>query len=131
MSRQGVVAFSRSLRYRNRTVRLSDGSEHTFLVGEEKGIDVRLALDVIRLAHRREFDVAVVFSQDQDLSEVADEIRVIAREQSRWIKIACAFPVSPTSINHRGITKTDWIKIDRATYDACLDRHDYRSEVQS
>jgi hypothetical protein len=46
-------------------------------------------------------------------------------------KIACAFPVSPTSINHRGITKTDWIKIDRATYVACLDRHDYRSEVQS
>ena len=44
---------------------------------------VRVALDVIALAHRREYDVALVFSQDQDLSEVAEEIRTIAREQRR------------------------------------------------
>jgi len=94
--------------------------------GEEKGIDVRIALDVIRMAHRDEYDVALLFSQDQDLSEVAAEIRVIAREQNRWIKIACAFPSSPTSRNRRGIDRTDWIPIDRATYDACLDRRDYR-----
>ena len=87
---------------------------------------MRIALDVIRLAHRREFDVALIFSQDQDLSEVADESRAISHEQGRWIKIACAFPFSPTSCNKRGINKTDWIKIDRATYDACLDPRDYR-----
>ena len=81
MSWHGVHVFSRPLRYRNRLVRLPDGSTHTFLAGEEKGIDVRIALDVIRMAHRREFDVALVFSQDQDLSEVADEVRVISREQ--------------------------------------------------
>lgn len=126
MGRQGVQVFSRTLRYRNRTVRLPDGTEHTFLAGEEKGIDVRIALDVIGFAHRREYDVAVILSQDQDLSEVAEEIRVIAREQDRWIKLACAFPSSPTSRNRRGIDKTDWIRIDRATYDACLDRRDYR-----
>jgi uncharacterized LabA/DUF88 family protein len=126
MGRQGVHVFSRSLRYRNRTVRLPDGTAHTFLAGEEKGIDVRIALDVIRLAHRGAYDVAVILSQDQDLSEVAGEIRAIAREQNRWIKIACAFPSSPTSRNRRGIDKTDWIKIDRAMYDACLDERDYR-----
>ena len=126
MGRQGVQIFSRPLRYRNRTVRLPDGHEHTFLAGEEKGIDVRIALDIIRLAHRREFDVALVFSQDQDLSEVADEIRIIAKEQCRWIRIASAFPSSPTVRNRRGINKTAWIRIDRATYDACLDRRDYR-----
>jgi uncharacterized LabA/DUF88 family protein len=128
MGRQGVRVFSRTLRYRNKTVRLPDGTTHTFLTGEEKGIDVRIALDVIRLAHRREYDVAVVLSQDQDLLEVAEEIRAIAREQDRWIKVACAFPSSPTSRNRRGIEKTDWIKIDRATYAACLDRRDYRSK---
>jgi uncharacterized LabA/DUF88 family protein len=79
ISRQGAHVFSRPLRYRNRSVRLPDGSRHTFLAGEEKGIDVRIALDIIRLAHRDAYDVAVVFSQDQDLSEVAEEIRVIAR----------------------------------------------------
>ncbi len=118
--------FSRPLRYRNRTVELPDGTQHTYLVGEEKGIDVRIALDVIRLANAGEYDVAVVFSQDQDLSEVASEIRTIARQQNRWIKIACAFPSSPTTKHRRGIEKTDWIRIDRSTYDACLDRRDYR-----
>lgn len=126
MSRQGMVTFSRSLRYRNRQFRLPNGTVHVFLAGEEKGIDVRIALDVIRMAHRREYDVAVVFSQDQDLSEVAAEVRVIAHEQKRWIKIASAFPSSPASRNRRGIEKTDWIKIDRATYDACIDPRDYR-----
>ena len=108
------------------TVKLPDGSTVSFLHGEEKGIDVRIALDVIGIAFRNEYDVALVFSQDQDLSEVADEIRVIARQQSRWIRIACAYPVSPTTKNRRGINGTQWIHIDRATYDACVDPRDYR-----
>ena len=128
MGRQGVHIYSRPLRYRNRRVRLPDGSEFTFLAGEEKGIDVRLAIDVIRKAHRQEFDVALIFSQDQDLSEVAKELRQIAREQRRWIKAASAFPRSPTSANRRGIDQTDWIPIDRATYDTCLDKRDYRAK---
>jgi len=126
MGRQGVHVYSRPLRYRNKTFTLPDGGAHTILVGEEKGIDVRIAIDVIGLAHRNVYDVAVVFSQDQDLSEVADEIRVIAREQGRWVKMASAFPSSPTSRNRRGINKTDWIRIDRATYDWHIDRRDYR-----
>lgn len=128
MGRQGVHVYSRPLRYRNRRVHLPDGSEFTFLAGEEKGIDIRLAIDVIRRAHRQEFEVALIFSQDQDLSEVAKELRQIAREQRRWIKVASAFPRSPTSTNRRGIDQTDWIHIDRATYDACLDRRDYRAK---
>jgi len=127
MGRQGIYVFSRSLRYNNRAVTLPDGSTHTFLAGQEKGIDVRIALDVIRLAHRSEYDVAVIFSQDQDLTEVVQEIRVIAQEQNRWIKVACVFPSSPTLRNRRGINGTDWVRIDRATYQSCLDARDYRS----
>ncbi len=126
MGRQGVHVYSRSLRYRNKRFTLPDGSVHTMLVGEEKGIDIRLALDVIRLAHGQAYDVVLVFSRDQDLSEVADEIRTISREQERWVKIASAFPVSPTTKNQRGIDKTDWIPFDRALYDSCLDPRDYR-----
>jgi hypothetical protein len=37
-----------------------------------------------------------------------------------------AFPMSPTTRNRRGINKTDWLRIDRATYDICVDRRDYR-----
>jgi uncharacterized LabA/DUF88 family protein len=128
MGRQGIVVYSRALRYRNKTVRLPNGSTQTFLHGEEKGIDVRIAIDVIGMAVRNEYDVAVVFSQDQDLSEVADEIRIVARQQGRWIKIACPYPMSPTRINRRGINGSDWIQIDRKTYDSCLDPKDHRPQ---
>ena len=130
MGREGAVTFQRALRYRNQTVTLPDGRQHTFLVGQEKGVDIRIALDIVRLAHRRVYDVALVFSQDQDLSEVAHELRAVAGEQDRWLKIASAYPSSPTSRNTRGIDKTDWIPIDRATYDGCLDRRDYRPKLK-
>ena len=126
MGREGVVTYSRSLRYRNQRVTLPDGTESTTLVAQEKGIDVRLALDLVRLAHSGAFDVALVFSQDQDLSEAATELRTIARERNRWLKIACAYPVSPTSRNTRGINGTDWIRIERAVFEGCLDARDYR-----
>src|SRR5580658_7039543 len=126
MGSKGTIVFRRPLRYRNETVTLPDGTTSSVLVGEEKGIDVRLALDIIRLAFRNEYDLAVVLSQDQDLSEVADEVRTIAKLLGRWIHIACAYPMSPTRKNTRGINHTDWIQIDRKMYDACLDPKDYR-----
>jgi uncharacterized LabA/DUF88 family protein len=126
MGRQGIRVFTRPLRYRNKTVNLPNGFVHTFMTAEEKGIDVRIALDVIGKAVRDEYEVAIVRSQDQDLSEVADEIKTIAPQQGRWIRIACAYPVSPTITNKRGINGTQWIKIDRQTYDACIDPKDYR-----
>ena len=127
MGRMGIKIFSRSLRYNNQEMKCpSCNKSYTTLVGHEKGIDVRIALDIIRFAHKKLYDVALVFSQDQDLTEVADEVRRIASEQHRWIKIASAFPVSPTYKNESGIGKTDWIKIDRQTYDSCIDHTDYR-----
>ena len=126
MGTRGVSVFSRELRYRNRSVQLPDGTETTIPVGEEKGVDIRIALDIVSFAREGVFDVAMVFSQDNDLSEVADEVRKIASSQNRWLKISSAFPISPTSRNTRGINKTDWIKIDRQFYDSCLDANDYR-----
>lgn len=90
-------------------------------VGREKGIDISIGVDVIRLALARVFDVAIVFSQDNDLSPVADEIRIIAGEQKRWLKIASAYPYGGKTKFKRGIDKTDWVPIDQATYEACKD----------
>jgi uncharacterized LabA/DUF88 family protein len=126
MGTRGIKTFSRGLKYRNQTVLLADGSTTTVLVGQEKGIDVRLALDVVRLARENEYDVGLVFSQDQDLSEVADEVRSISIDQNRWIRVSCAYPVSPAYKNTRGINKTDWIKMQRDLYDTCIDLNDYR-----
>ena len=113
-----VQTFSRPLVYR-------DG------IAQEKGIDVRLALDAVRLAHEAAYDVALIFSQDQDFSEVAVEIRRIAAAYDRWIKVACAFPVSSVYLNKRGIDKTDWITIDHALYDQAIDPVNYRSRFPS
>jgi uncharacterized LabA/DUF88 family protein len=154
LRRQGVHVYTRPLRYRDKithwpgTVRilLPDGTElpagtclhradgtllptgTQFRVhsADEKGVDIRIALDILKLAFDSVYDVALVFSQDQDLSEVAEEIPVIARLQGRWIKIACAFPDDAACHNHRGINRTQWIPIDRAVYDSCIDPFDYR-----
>jgi uncharacterized LabA/DUF88 family protein len=131
MRHAGIAVFSRPLRYRKKTIRIRDGVEYSATVPTEKGIDVRIAIDVMRAVRQNLADVVLIFSQDQDFSEVADEVRSVAREQDRWIKIASAFPVSPTAPNNRGINKTDWIRIDRTLYDACIDRRDYRPSPKS
>lgn len=126
MGRQKVYLFRRYLRYNHDDlIAFANGQTQDIPKGREKGIDVRIAIDVIRLAHQRAYDVALIFSQDQDLSEVANEIRTIAREQNRWIKIASAFRWVP-HLNIRGINNTDWIRIDKPTYDLCIDPQDYR-----
>ncbi|MCG3152751.1 MAG: hypothetical protein GEEBNDBF_02054 [bacterium] len=109
----GIFTYSRALVYAGGIPR-------------EKGIDVRISLDIIRLAMKREYDVALLFSQDQDLSEVAKEIREVAREQQRWIKIASALPMARDSKANQGVNFTDWLPIDRQTYDPCIDPRDYR-----
>lgn len=126
MGTRQIHTFSRSLRYRNETIVLPDGTSVTALVGQEKGIDIRIALDIVSFARAGKFDVALVFSQDQDLSEVADEMKSISIQQKLWLKMACAFPISPTYQNSRGINGTEWFKIDRKMYDACIDKNDYR-----
>ncbi len=49
MRAEGVVVTARPLRRRRRRARLDDGEMVQFTVLEEKGIDVRIALDVVRV----------------------------------------------------------------------------------
>lgn len=126
MRRAGILVTSRHIRYQKETVDLPDGTTKTVTSAHEKGIDVRLALDVIRLARHDQLDVALIFSQDQDLAELVAEVRDIALSSKRWIKVACAFPDSPTATARRGIDKAEWIRMDQPFYDACLDPKDYR-----
>jgi uncharacterized LabA/DUF88 family protein len=130
MGTRGIHTFSRPLRYRNQTVTLADGTLTVVPVGQEKGIDVRIALDVVRFAFDGLYDVALIFSQDQDLSEAVEDVKKISMLRDRWIQVASAFPVSPTIIKPRGINGTEWIRIDRGLYDACMDPNDYRLKVE-
>jgi uncharacterized LabA/DUF88 family protein len=118
---QGVSLISRPLRYNQNDITLSDGRTITKFVGSEKGIDIRIALDAIHLAIEGEYEVALIFSQDQDFSELATELQKIAKKQGRWFKVASAYPQSELSIRRRGIDNTDWIPILRQTYERCID----------
>jgi hypothetical protein len=122
----GVHVTTRFLRYHLQLIENPDGSVSETYTPHEKGIDIRLALDLVSLARKRMFDVAVIYSQDQDLAEVVAEIREIAAEQNRPISIASAFPVGPRASSTRGIHRTDWFRMDEVFYNACLDHRDYR-----
>ena len=79
---------------------------------QEKGIDRRIGLDMVRMARNGQLDVAVIFSQDQDLAEAADDVREISHSQQKWLKVVSAFPSGPNATTNRGIDKTDWFRMD-------------------
>jgi len=122
-----LVVYCRELRYTNSYVRLPDGTTQLMAVGREKGIDVRIALDMVRLARERKYDIGILFSQDQDFSEVAREVKDLAAEQGREITIASAFPKNPNPQKNRGIMTTEWVLFNRRDYFTCLDPNDYRT----
>jgi hypothetical protein len=126
LKRAGVLVTTRKLRYQEELVVDGSGHSRKLVTCHEKGIDVRLALDLVKCARTRQFSVAVLFSQDQDLSEVVDEVREIAHEQGREIRICCAFPSGPRASARRGVDRTDWFRMDDVFYNACLDPRDYR-----
>jgi uncharacterized LabA/DUF88 family protein len=53
--------------------------------GQEKGVDVKLALDVVQLTHENRYDCAIVVSQDWDFGPAISLAKVIANNQSRTV----------------------------------------------
>lgn len=120
LTRSGVRVTTRRLRYHREE--FDDGT--SIVVPQEKGIDIRIALDLVACARRKEFDVAIIFSQDQDLAEAVLELFDIAKVQGRAIKIISAFPENKFAL--RGIDRAEWFRMDKSFYDSCLDPRDYR-----
>lgn len=122
MKNNGIVVYTRELQY---------ARENGVWFEREKGIDVRIAIDVAMSIVFNRCDVALIFSQDQDFNELSREIRSQSHHLLRWIKIASAFPCDESTagcggkINTRGIDGTDWCTISRAEYDACIDGNCY------
>ena len=127
--RRGVAVRWRPLQMRSERVTLASGESIQVRVAQEKGIDVRIAVDVVRFAIEGCYDVGLIFSQDQDLGEVAADIRAIAASQNRWIKLASAYPEPPPGSRGRGIDRTDWIPFAKTLYDRCLDPIDHRRDA--
>ena len=94
--------------------------------GQEKGVDVSIAIDLVRLTYEEQYEVAIIVSQDWDFGPAIRLANVIAENQSRNLIFESCFPYGPRSHSNRGIPGTAWIQIDQATYDACYDPRDYR-----
>ena len=94
--------------------------------GQEKGVDVSLAIDLVQATHERRYDVAIIVSQDWDFGPAVSLAKQIAESQNRTLTFESAFPVGPGSRSRRGVPGTNWVHIDRATYDACRDYRNYR-----
>ena len=93
--------------------------------GQEKGVDVSLAIDLVEAIHQQSYDVAIVVSQDADLNPAVAMGKRVAQNQNRTVDFESAFPLVPGQ-RLFGITGTTWIPIDKTTYDKCLDLTDYR-----
>ena len=121
MGRDKIKLFKREIRYRDRSTtwpgevrlclpgqpecpvgtplctadgnELPEGTEFRVRIGQEKGVDVRLALDVASDAYLGNFEIGLIFSQDQDLSELSQHVKQIANKDDRWMQLASAFPL--------------------------------------
>ena len=95
--------------------------------GQEKGVDVSLALDLIRATYEKRFEAAIIVSRDSDFGPAVRMSKDIARMQNRKLRFESSFPIESGSSSVRGIPGTVWVPIDKATYDACLDLTDFRT----
>ena len=117
--------WTNKLRYlRNRGVHVYAGRVNSG--GQEKGVDVSLALDLVQATHEQRYDVAIIVSQDWDFGPAVRLAKAIAQSQGRNLAFESAFPVGPGSSSTRGVPGTTWVPIDKETYDACRDPRDYR-----
>lgn len=95
--------------------------------GQEKGVDVKIAIDLIRLTYEKQFDIALILSQDRDFEPAIKLAKEIAKDQKRVIEFESHFIVGTGSSSDRGIPGTAWKPIDKIIYDSCYDSNDYRN----
>ena len=95
--------------------------------GQEKGVDVSLAIDLIRLTYEQQYDVAILVSQDWDFGPAVKLARQIGASEGRGLSFESWFPYEPGgSRSKRGVPSTTWGHIDRPTYDSWNDPRDFR-----
>ena len=98
--------------------------------GQENGVYVSLALDLVRATYDQRYEVAIIVSQDWDFGPAVRLAKEIAMAQDRRLVFKSCFPVGPGSHSRRRVPGTNWVTIDQATYDACRDPRDYRMRKQ-
>ena len=99
-------------------------------VGHEKGVDVHMALDIVDLARTDAYDVAILFTQDQDFAPAVEMALALRTGQQKTFRAISAFPLDghPDG-NRRPVDGCDTFVIARNHYDQCMDRSTYGVNV--
>jgi hypothetical protein len=122
----GVEVTTRDLRYLTETDPGSPGGVRV-LSAREKGIDLRIALDVMAAARRPDCANILIVSRDQDFREVITDVRLMCDFARRDIGLWSAYPeVRDGPAFNRGVDGTRELRISRRDYDQLRDRADYR-----
>jgi hypothetical protein len=122
----GVEVTTRELRYLTETDPHAPGGIRV-VSAREKGIDLRIALDVMAAARRPDCANILIVSRDQDFREVIGDIRTMCAFARRDIGLWSAFPmVLDAPALNRGVDGTREIRISRSDYDRLRDPADYR-----
>lgn len=124
MGRVGVNIFNPPLRYQNQIETMPDGSERSTMMAREKGVDVRIAIDMVRHACLNTCDTMMLVSRDNDLAEAVKEARMIASSSRRRLEVLSAYPVS-RECDHKGVRDTRWVPMTAEFYNAHLDHRNY------
>lgn len=119
MKNLGAIPWTRLTKEQTVGIWAPDIGYRKFPVRKEKGVDVRIAIDVTILVLQDKLDVAVIFSQDSDFRDLVEYADVIGEQLKRRILIASAFPSTGTE---HGIGGTMFIPIDKDIYVFCQER---------
>lgn len=91
--------------------------------GQEKGIDVWLALDALAMCARADLDRVILVTADRDLDLVPDYLRMIGGAATTEVVQARVLAEHQTLMQNPVYDRT--LGIDRAMYEACRDDFDY------
>jgi len=114
---EGISVYARDYAYRK--------NAEGYLQCREKGIDVRLACEIVAAAAKGEIDGALIWSADQDLSEAILVAKEVAAARDRQFKVYCveiegmnplrgAIPIKLTrTILYRNLRCDEMVKDER------------------
>ena len=130
MEETGINTFTRPLRYTYETDEQAPNGVK-ILSTREKGIDLRLALDVMAAARRTNCEKIVIASRDQDFREVVEKIEEMCAFERRDIELWSAYPDGGQGPAHiRGIDGMQNLPISFGDYRTCRDATDYRGSFK-
>jgi hypothetical protein len=83
-----------------------------------------MAIDLLRLAQKGMFDVAIVVSEDSDLNPAIRDVYEL-RDKERWIAVENALPYTPTRRRPKWLAAHRKRPIDQTMFQRVIDSNVY------